>query len=66
MKFFERLEYISLNIVGGSVTAWLSAFSSTSNQFIAVLVGLSILIMNGVKIYGIHLDNKIKNKNLNE
>jgi len=66
MKFFERLEYISLNIVGGSVTAWLSAFQTTSNNVIAILVGLSILVMNGFKVYNIYLDSKLKNKNLNE
>ena len=64
MKWFDKLNYISLNITGSSVTAWLLSLMNGWSNCIAVLVAMSILVMNGYKIYGIHLDNMLKKKEL--
>jgi len=66
MKLFSILNYIGLNMVGTSVTLWLVTFFSQYGIVLASLTGTSILIMNGFKIYGMYLDNRIKKKELDD
>jgi len=66
MKIFNLLEWFSLNIVGISVVTWLSSLVGIWSSVMACLVACSILVMNGYKIYGIHLDNQLKRKQLND
>jgi len=66
MKWFECLEWISLNIVGVISTTWIASLLTNWSSLMAILVGISIIIMNVYKIKGIILDNKLKNKELND
>lgn len=66
MKLFDFIEYGALNIFAASVIIWMQNFMGNWSTVMAVLVGVSVLALNVVKIIGIHLDNKIKKKKLNE
>ena len=66
MKLFDWIELACLNVVGFSVTGWLVSFTNTFSVLVAAFVGLSVIALNVVKLYGVHLDNKIKKKKLNE
>ena len=66
MKWFECLEWISLNVVGVISTTWIASLLTNWSSLMAILVGISIIIMNVYKIQGIILDNKLKNKELND
>ena len=66
MKWFECLEWISFNVVGVISTTWIASLLTNWSSLMAILVGISIIIMNVYKIKGIILDNKLKNKELND
>ena len=66
MKVFDWIELGCLNIFGGSVIIWMNTFIGSWSTIMAMLVGASVLVLNIVKIYGVHLDNQIKRKKLNE
>ena len=58
MKIFEYIELASLNIIGVSVIGWLQTVSNVVPTMVSVLVGLSVLALNGIKIY-----KELKNDN---
>ena len=64
MKIIDWIELGVLNVVGVSVGGWLQSFSSSASTFVAIFVGLSVVLLNCIKIYGVHLDNRIKKKKL--
>ena len=66
MKSFDWIELGCLNIFGTSVIIWMQTFMSNWSTVMAILVGLSVVTLNVVKIYGVHLDNQIKKKKLND
>ena len=51
MKILNGLELISLNIVNASVIIWLNSVVEKIPIFVSVLVGLSMLLLNAIKIY---------------
>ena len=55
-------ELFSLNVISLSVSTWIFTTVGSLSTTIACLVGLSVLILNGFKIYGVILDNKKKRK----
>jgi len=50
-KLLNIIEIISLNIVNVSVIVWLNNVVSSIPIVVSVLVGLSILALNTIKIY---------------
>ena len=66
MKLFDWIELFALNVVGFSVTGWLVSFANTFSVLVAAFVGLSVVALNLVKLYGVHLDNKLKKKKLKD
>ena len=66
MKLFDWIELGCLNIFGGSVIIWMQTFIGNWSTLMAILVGISVVVLNTIKIYGVHLDNKIKIKKLND
>ena len=68
-KMIKNLDWIELgmlNVVGVSVSGWLLSLLNNFGTCVAALVGVSVVILNCIKIYGVHLDNKIKKKKLND
>ena len=66
MRLFNWIELISLNMIGASVATWLLSFMQSWSTIVAGLVGLSVIALNGVKLYGVHLDNLKKKRELEE
>lgn len=50
-KILNTVEIVSLNIVNVSVIVWLNNVIEAIPMMVSVLVGLSILALNGIKIY---------------
>lgn len=50
-KFMNITEIVSLNIIGVSVIGWLNSVASTIPAVVSVLVGLSVIALNVIKIY---------------
>ena len=50
-KIINTIEIVSLNIINGSVIVWLNTVVTTIPVIVSVLVGVSILALNGIKIY---------------
>ena len=50
-KIINTVEIISLNIVNVSVIVWLNQVVESIPVVVSVLVGLSILALNVIKIY---------------
>ena len=50
-KIINTIEIVSLNIINGSVIVWLNTVVTTIPVIVSVLVGVSILTLNGIKIY---------------
>ena len=64
MKFNEWIELGCLNIIGFSVSGWLVSLLNNFGTVVAAFVGISVIILNIVKMQGLLLDNKIKKKKL--
>ena len=56
-KILNIIEIISLNIVNGSVIVWLNDVKESIPIIVSVLVGISMLTLNVIKIYK-ELNNK--------
>ena len=65
MKVITWSELGLLNVIGIS-TGWVLAMVNNIGVWVAALVGISVVILNCIKIYGVHLDNKIKKKKLDD
>lgn len=50
-KYLNNIELISLNIFSASVIGWLNVVVGYVPTIVSVLVGLSVLALNGIKIY---------------
>ena len=50
-KLMNITEIVSLNIIGVSVIGWLNSVASTIPAIVSVLVGLSVIALNVIKIY---------------
>lgn len=50
-KVLNTIEIISLNIVNGSVIVWLNSVMDAIPIVVSVLVGVSMLALNTIKIY---------------
>ena len=50
-RFMNITEMVSLNIIGVSVIGWLNTVASTIPTLVSVLVGLSVIALNVIKIY---------------
>ena len=60
-KMNEWSELGILNLIGFSVSGLIINYSGV---IVGILVGISVIALNIYKIYGAHLDNKIKKKKL--
>ncbi len=63
-RYVDSIEWGSLNIIGFSVVGWLVSLMNNFSIIIASIVGLSVVALNIVKLYGIYLDNLKKKKDL--
>jgi uncharacterized membrane protein len=61
LKMNEWSELGLLNVIGFSVSGLIMNYSGV---VIGVFVGISVIALNVYKIYGAHLDNKLKKKKL--
>jgi len=61
LKMNEWSELGILNLIGFSVSGLIINYSGV---IVGILVGISVIALNIYKIYGAHLDNKIKKKKL--
>lgn len=50
-KVLNIIEIVSLNIVNVSVIVWLNSVIEVIPTIVSVLVGISILALNAIKIY---------------
>lgn len=50
-KVLNIIEIVSLNIVNGSVIVWLNDVKESIPIIVSVLVGVSMLTLNLIKIY---------------
>ena len=50
-KLLNIIEIVSLNIVNGSVIVWLNDVKESIPIIVSVLVGVSMLTLNVIKIY---------------
>lgn len=57
-KLIGWVELAALNVINISVINWLNDVIKVVPVFVSVLVGLSVLILNGIKIY-----KELKNDN---
>ena len=50
-KLIGWIELVALNVVNISVINWLNDVIKVVPVFVSVLVGVSVLVLNGIKIY---------------
>lgn len=51
LNCIPAIELLSINIVSGSVSAWLITFHTDYSNVISGLVGISVIALNLIKIY---------------
>lgn len=64
--FLKIVNLVFFNLLGGSVTLWLISFMNSWSYALAICTGISLLIINIMKIRGMYIDQKIKLKRMNK
>lgn len=59
-KMYNTIEWISYNLLGVGTFTWLINLLDNWSTIIASGVGISVIALNLIKIYGLYLDNKKK------
>lgn len=59
MKTLDYIELASLNLIGTSVVVWLNNVIEVVPTIVSVMVGISVIALNGIKIYKEINDNSI-------
>ncbi len=60
----QGIEIMILNVFGASIIGWLKSLMNNWTAIVAGIVAISVIVMNGMKIYGLHLDNQRKRREL--